>query len=118
MDESARGKWAIEGARTQSAGLSIAGSAEILQGGPEKVILIRWTHDRDCRQKGAPYGHGPCRYHRGSTILSDEERAEMAASLKAAETRIAAGQYVEHDPARFVDRLMDVRAAVIRNGKA
>ena len=51
-------------------------------------------------------------------ILSDEERAEMIASLKAAKARIAAGEYVEHDPDTFVDRLMDIRAAAIRNKKA
>ena len=47
-------------------------------------------------------------------ILSEEERAEMLASLKAAEARIAAGEYVEHDPDTFVDRLMKVRATAIR----
>ncbi len=51
-------------------------------------------------------------------ILSEEERAEMLASLKAAEARIAAGRYVEHDPDTFVDRLMDVRAAAMRDKKA
>ena len=48
-------------------------------------------------------------------ILSEEERAEMVASLKAAEDRIAAGQYLDHDPDTFVDRLMAIRAVVIRN---
>jgi len=47
-------------------------------------------------------------------ILSEEERAEMLASLKAAEARVAAGQCVEHDPDTFVDRLMKVRASAIR----
>ena len=51
-------------------------------------------------------------------ILSDEERAEMLASLKAAEARIAAGQYVEHDRESFVKRMLDVRAAAMRNKKA
>ena len=51
-------------------------------------------------------------------ILSDEERADMIASLKAAEARIAAGQYVEHDPDTFVERLMAIRAAAISNTKA
>jgi len=51
-------------------------------------------------------------------ILSDEERADMIASLKAAEARIAAGQYVEHDPDTFVERLMSIRAAAISNTKA
>jgi hypothetical protein len=50
-------------------------------------------------------------------IFSEKERAEMIASLKAAEARIAAGQYVEHDPETFVDRLMAIRAAEIRNRK-
>lgn len=48
-------------------------------------------------------------------ILSEEERAEMVASLKAGEDRIAAGQHVEHDPDTFVDRLMAIRADAIRN---
>jgi hypothetical protein len=48
-------------------------------------------------------------------ILSEEERAEMLASLKAAEARIAAGQYVEHDRESFVKRMLDVRAAAMRN---
>jgi hypothetical protein len=47
-------------------------------------------------------------------ILSEEERAEMLASLKAAEERIAAGQGVVHDPGSFVDRLMKLRAAAVR----
>ena len=51
-------------------------------------------------------------------ILSDDERAEMVASLKAAEARIAAGEYVEHDSTTFVGRLMSVRADAIRNKKA
>ena len=50
-------------------------------------------------------------------ILSEEERAEMLASLKAAEARIAAGECVEHDPDTFVDRLMKVRATAIRRKK-
>jgi hypothetical protein len=50
-------------------------------------------------------------------VLSEKERAEMIASLKAAEARVAAGQYVEHDPETFVDRLMEIRAAEIRNRK-
>jgi len=50
-------------------------------------------------------------------ILSEEERAEMLASLKAAEARLAAGQCVEHDPDTFVDRLMKVRATAIRRKK-
>jgi hypothetical protein len=47
-------------------------------------------------------------------ILSEEERAEMLASLKAAEARLVAGRCVEHDPDTFVDRLMKVRASAIR----
>jgi len=51
-------------------------------------------------------------------ILSEEERADMVASLKEAEARIAAGEYVEHDPDTFVDRLMAIRAVAISNKKA
>lgn len=51
-------------------------------------------------------------------IPSDEDRADMIASLKAAEARIAAGQYVKHDPDKFVDRLMGIRASTIRSEKA
>ena len=47
-------------------------------------------------------------------IVSDTERAEMLASLKAAEARIAAGQYVEHEPNTFVGRMMGIRAAALR----
>ena len=49
---------------------------------------------------------------------TEEERAAMTASLKAAEARIAAGQYVEHDSTTFVDRLMHVRATAIRNASS
>ncbi len=51
-------------------------------------------------------------------LLSEEERAEMVTSLKAAETRIAAGEYIEHDPDTFVDEMMAGRAAAIRAKKA
>ncbi len=51
-------------------------------------------------------------------ILSDDERAEMVASLKAAEARIASGEYIEHNPGAFVDRLMDIRASAITKKKA
>ena len=47
-------------------------------------------------------------------VVSDTERDDMISSLKAAEARIAAGQYVEHDPDTFVERLMDIRAAALR----
>jgi len=48
-------------------------------------------------------------------ILSEEERADMVAVLKDAETRVASGEFVEHDPDTFVNRLMEVRASAIRN---
>ncbi len=51
-------------------------------------------------------------------ILSEEERVAMVDALKAAEARIAAGQYVEHDSTTFVDRLMSLRAAAVRNKSA
>jgi hypothetical protein len=49
-------------------------------------------------------------------ILDDEERAEMLASLKEAEARIAAGEYVEYDPATFKDHLLAIYKAA-RNAK-
>ena len=39
-------------------------------------------------------------------VLSDAERADMLASLKAAEARIAAGHYIEYDPKSFRDRFV------------
>jgi hypothetical protein len=51
-------------------------------------------------------------------ILTDEERVAMIASLKAAEARIAAAEHIEHEANTFVDRLLDVGAAAIRNKKA
>ncbi len=44
-------------------------------------------------------------------ILDEEERAEMLASLKEAEARIAAGDYVVHDSSTFVDQMLAMRAA-------
>ena len=51
-------------------------------------------------------------------ILSEENRAEMVASLKAAQARIASGEVVEHNPDTFVDQMMAGRAAAIRARKA
>ncbi len=51
-------------------------------------------------------------------ILSEEERADMVAVLKDADARVASGEFVEHDPDTFVDRLMEVRASAIRNKDA
>ena len=47
-------------------------------------------------------------------IVSDAERADMIASLKAAEARVAAGHSVEHDADTFVAQMMDIRAAALR----
>lgn len=68
-------------------------------------------------------GIGDNEVHRAATVpativeeellLSEEERTDMVAALKDAEAGIAAGQYVEHDPDTFVDRLMEVRASAI-----
>jgi hypothetical protein len=44
---------------------------------------------------------------------SQAERAELIASLEAAEARIAAEQFVEHEPDRFVDRLLEARASAV-----
>ena len=46
-------------------------------------------------------------------VLSDKERAELAASLKAAEARIKAGKTIEYDPTTFKHRLIDI----YRSGK-
>jgi hypothetical protein len=46
-------------------------------------------------------------------VLSDRERAELTASLKAAEARIKAGKAVDYDPKTFKQRLIDV----YRSGK-
>jgi hypothetical protein len=50
-------------------------------------------------------------------LLSEAERADMIASLKAAEAEIAAGHFVEHDSSTFVDRMMALREAAIRSKK-
>lgn len=44
-------------------------------------------------------------------ILDEEECAEMLASLKEAEARIAAGEYTEYDPATFKDHLIAIYKA-------
>lgn len=44
-------------------------------------------------------------------ILSESERAEMLASLKAAEARIAAGQYTVYEPETFKERLIAIYRA-------
>lgn len=41
-------------------------------------------------------------------VLSEAERAEMIASLKAAETRIDAGQFTVFDPVKFKRRLIAI----------
>ena len=53
-----------------------------------------------------------------TAIPSEKERAEMIASLRAAEARIAAGDYVEHNSATFVEDMMAIRAAAIAARKA
>jgi uncharacterized protein (DUF58 family) len=47
-------------------------------------------------------------------VLTEQERAEMLAALKEAETRIDAGAYVVYDPATYKDRLM----AIYREARA
>ena len=49
-------------------------------------------------------------------ILSESERDEMIASLKAAEARIAAGQFVTYDAQAFHDRFVGVYQAA-RNAR-
>jgi hypothetical protein len=41
-------------------------------------------------------------------VLSEDERGELLARLKAAEARIHAGDYVEYDPKTFKRRLMGI----------
>ena len=41
-------------------------------------------------------------------VLSEEERAELVASLKEAEARINAGQATDYDPLTFKQRLIDI----------
>jgi hypothetical protein len=41
-------------------------------------------------------------------VLSDEERAELVATLKEAEARIDAGQAIDYDPKTFKKRLIEI----------
>jgi hypothetical protein len=41
-------------------------------------------------------------------VLSEQERAELTASLRAAEARIKAGQAIDYDPKTFKDRLISL----------
>ena len=41
-------------------------------------------------------------------VLTDEERAELLASLKQAEAQIKAGDYTEFDPKKFRERFMRI----------
>ena len=47
-------------------------------------------------------------------VLSETERAELLASLKEAEKRVAAGEAVEFDPKTFKDRLLGIYRAAKR----
>jgi hypothetical protein len=51
-------------------------------------------------------------------VLSESERADMLASLQVAEARIAAGEYVVHNPETFVDEMMAIRATALAAKKA
>ena len=44
-------------------------------------------------------------------VLSEAERADMVASLKAAEAQITAEQFTVHDPRTFVARMMKIYRA-------
>ena len=48
-------------------------------------------------------------------LLDDTERAELIASLKESEARIATGDYVVHDPNTFVERLLAIRSVAIHH---
>jgi hypothetical protein len=80
--------------------------------------MISYSHDIDRKWKGSAHRHGSGHDHGRGAHPSEEERADMIVSLKAAETRIAARQCAEHDPDTFVDRLVEIRAAAISNKKA
>ena len=41
-------------------------------------------------------------------VLSDKERSELTASLKAAEARVKAGKGIDYDPKNFKDRLVGI----------
>ena len=41
-------------------------------------------------------------------VLSDRERAELTASLKAAEARVKAGKAIDYDPKTFKQHLIDI----------
>jgi hypothetical protein len=41
-------------------------------------------------------------------VLSDQERADLVASLKQAEARVRAGKAVDYDPKAFKKRLLDI----------
>ena len=44
-------------------------------------------------------------------ILSARERAELLASLEAAEARVKAGKAIDYDPKRFKERLIGIYRA-------
>jgi len=41
-------------------------------------------------------------------VLTDQERAVLLAELKDAETRMAAGEYIDFDPGTFKERLLRI----------
>jgi len=41
-------------------------------------------------------------------VLTPEERAALITSLEEAEARVKAGHSIEHDPATFKDRLLNI----------
>ena len=41
-------------------------------------------------------------------VLSDQERADLAASLKEAEARVKSGQAIDYEPKTFKKRLLDI----------
>ena len=51
-------------------------------------------------------------------LLTEEERADLLASLKEAEASVKAGQYVEHNPETFVDHLLAIRNTAKRSTPA
>lgn len=47
-------------------------------------------------------------------VLSDQERADLAASLKDAEARVKAGEAIDYEPKSFKKRLLDIYRGVKR----
>ena len=80
---------------------------------------IQWYNSRmstDAHHKSSRTAMMPVTTMEEVPVLSENERAEMLASLRAAEGRIAAGHYSVYDPQTFKDRLLGIYRAA-KNAK-